>query len=492
MALATGIYDRFDEKTEIEEQYEKLWTAVDVGNEQALIEAINEGADINKFEYHSVGTVSPVIWGACRRQHSKRFRKTLLGYDIDPNFVDVSGATVFYESIIEGYEAFDKLLTLKPNVNFIDKNGRNSIDCFILSDIYDIYGYRLEKLIDNGAIVTNDNIEHIIERINNNVGAEIHKIPCINILKTLIDNYNGDDVDKDIYAAYSGTFTKRNNCKNDIVLYGIAGYCDKNMLAENLKKDSDLNLLFRIAIMADNMENAKFLYEKGATVKDESDNGDSYENALNFAVNYGNYEMTKYLIPLYTGAIDKCVNIAVKANNVDITKLLLDNGANINNKEAFEEALLNDYDDIVKCFVERGFNVNSYSRISTYVYYVWVFLYCDLDTVKYIHQYSNKLNADELHEAMMNSVEQGNLELLQYLKELGADFSIDYVNSSNGSRLDSQLIVATRNGYFDVVKFLVENGSGTSNYSKDELEHLKERAKTSEDIYNYLVSNSII
>ena len=36
MALATGIYDRFDEKTEIEEQYEKLWTAVDVGNEQKL------------------------------------------------------------------------------------------------------------------------------------------------------------------------------------------------------------------------------------------------------------------------------------------------------------------------------------------------------------------------------------------------------------------------------------------------------------------------
>lgn len=492
ITFATGIYDRFDEKIQSSEQYEKLWSAVNLGNEQALIEAINEGADINKFEYHSQGTVSPVIWGVCHNQNEKRFRKTLLSYDIDPDFVDVSGATVFYESIDSGYEAFDKLLTSKPNVNVTDKQGRNAIDCYILSNTYESYRDRLEKLIDKGAIVTKDNIEHIIKKIDYCEGFETRKIPCINVLKTLVDNYNGDDVDKNILAAYSGTFNNKNKCKKDVVLYGIAGYCNKDILAENLKEDSDLNLLFRIAIMAGNMGNAKFLYEKGATVKDETDSYYCYKNALNFAVEYGNYEMAKYLIPLYTGAIDKCVVIAAQENNVDIMKLLLDNGANINNKEAFQQAIIYDNFDIIKCFVERGFNVNGYDALNTNPWYVEAFLYCDLDTVKYIHKYSNKLNADELQEAMIESVKCGNLELLQYLKELGADFSIDEVNPSNGSRADSQLIVATRNGYFDVVKFLVENGSTANNYSADELEYLKEDAKVSDDIYNYLTSNGII
>ena len=38
-------------------------------------------------------------------------------------------------------------------------------------------------------------------------------------------------------------------------------------VSKNLKKDSDINLLFRIAVMADNIENVKFLYEKGAVGK---------------------------------------------------------------------------------------------------------------------------------------------------------------------------------------------------------------------------------
>lgn len=467
------------------EQYEKLWDAVTEGNEQAMIEAINEGADINKFEYHNLGTVSPVIW-ADHRQRSKRFINTMLEYDIDPDFVDTSGTTVFYEAIDARDEIFEKLLTLDPDVNYIDDMGENSIDKFILSKYPDLFFDRLEKLIDAGADVTADNIKNMEDRLNN----YSQNIPLVLAMKVLIDNYKGGDIDKDIYAAYNGEFNENNKCKNNTVLWGIAGYGSKDALEKNLKDDSDLNFLLRLAVAANNFENVKFLIEKGADINEFNDG--YYKCALNYAVYYNNYDMTKYISDLNPAYIDDGVLIAVKNDNADIVKLLLDKGANVSNKEAFEEALIRDYDDIVRLFVERGFNVNGSSRLGSEPYYVWVFSHCDTDTVKYIHSLSNDLNYDELCEAVYNGVGQGNLELLEYLKELNADFSNDHVNSSNGSRLDSQLMVATRDGYFDIVKFLVENGCTTDNYNEEEKKVLVNNAKESDDIYNYLVEKGII
>ena len=159
MSLGGLVDEKFNE-LETTEQYEKLWSAVTTGNEQAMIEAINEGADINKFEYHNPGTVSPVIW-ADDNSNDKRFVNTMLEYDIDPDFVDTSGTTVFYEAINARDKIFEKLLTLDPDVNYIDDMGENSIDKIILSKNLDIFSDRLEKLINAGADVTADNIKNM-------------------------------------------------------------------------------------------------------------------------------------------------------------------------------------------------------------------------------------------------------------------------------------------------------------------------------------------
>ena len=490
MSLSGLVEDKFNE-FEISEQYEKLWDAVDKSNEQAMIEAINEGADINKFEYHNPGTVSPIIW-ADKNSNSKRFINSMLEYDIDPDFVDMSGTTVFYEAINARDEIFEKLLTLNPDVNYIDNMGENSIDKIILSENLDLFYDRLKELIDLGGIVTADNIKNLENRINISEHMESidNRIACIKAMKVLVDNYIGENIDKDIYAAYKGEFDKNRKCKNNSVLWGIVAYGSNDILEKKLKDDSDLNFMLRLAVATNNFENVKFLIEKGADIN-KSDDG-YYKCALYYAVYYNNYDMTKYILDLNLTYIDEGVCVAAKNNNIDILKLLLDNGANVNNKEAFEEALIKDYDNIVILFVERGFNVNGSSRMSMGPYYVWVFSYCDLDTVKYIHNFSNDLNYDELCTAVYNSVKQGDLELLEYLKELNADFSNDHVNSSNGSRLDSQLMVATRDGYFDIVKFLVENGCTTDNYNEEEKKVLVNNAKESDDIYNYLVEKGLI
>ena len=55
---------------------EKLFVAINTENEQALIEAVREGADINKFEKFSNGTVSPLIWSIHESNYNNRFNDT--------------------------------------------------------------------------------------------------------------------------------------------------------------------------------------------------------------------------------------------------------------------------------------------------------------------------------------------------------------------------------------------------------------------------------
>lgn len=468
---------------------EKLFVAINTENEQALIEAVREGADINKFENFSNGTVSPLIWSIHESNYNNRFNDTLLSYDFDPDFVDLSGTTVFYELIDEDNKGFYKLLSLGPNLNYIDKNKNNAINKFILSKDYDFFPRRIKLLIDNGATVQKKNINTIIGKIKFGAINEEDKIPGVNVLKHLIDNYNGKDIDKDICAAYKGTFNEKNKCKNNIVLYGIAGYCGNDILRANINENSDLNLLLRIAVMANNIENVKFLIEKGASVKDEPNLG--YENALSYAVNYGNYETAEYLIPLYKEAVDKCLLFAVREKDYDFVNFLLDNGANVNNKEAFEEAFFHDDEKMVNLFVDRGFVVNQTVILLHTSYMVCAFNYYKLDTIKNMYKYSKKLSQEEIQEAMYNSIDRGDLEVLKFLKELGADFSIEYI-SLDGTKYESQFMTAVRNGFFDITKFLVENGCTLDNYSDEEVNEFIRLAKESNDIYNYLVNKKII
>lgn len=485
----TGCYSSsWDLKTinREEDTTEKLWAAVMTKTEQALIEAIREGADINKFERNNNGTISPLI-EACHTNCSNRFIKTILEYGVDPNFVDVSGQTVFAEAIHEKDFVYNKLLESNPNVNYKDHSGRSVLN-YAIYDGY-INTKRVKDLLDRGALVSSDEIDVITERINNHVGYEIGVIPCVNVLKMFVDNYDGK-IDKDIKAAYTGTFSKDNKCDSNIILYGIAGYCNQKTLSENLKKDNDLeidlNVLLRIAVMAGNIENTKFLIEKGANMVDHTEDG-IYGNALEYAIEYNEYDVAPYVMAINR----RCLIAAVENNNIDFVKLLIQNGASINNKEAFECAYRYGYKDIVKYFIDNGFILNTTNYMNTYNYNVAIFESDNIDIVRYVHQYCNKLNHDELKEAMIITVENGNLELLKYLKELNADFSDDYV-LSDGSRYDSQLCTAVIRGYLNIVEYLVENGSNASKYSEEELNHLIGCAKCSDDIYKYLTSKNII
>ncbi len=484
----TGCAHKFTPKPS-EESTEKLYLAALCSNEQALIEAVNDGGDINKVETEQFGTVSPLVI-SYNNYHSKRFINRILSYDIDPNFVDLSGETVFYEVIKSGDEnGFYSLLDKGADVNFIGKSGNNSIDEAIMARRYDY----IKPLIEHNAQVTESNIKAIVNQLENFtilMDSEV-KLELIEALDLLINNYTSDYPDKNLYAAYTNSFTDVNRCKNDIVLYGITAECNKDTLNKFIDKNTDKDFLVRVAVMSGNLENAKYLIEKGANLGYIFTEDKKYFNALRYAVKSENYEMTKYIMSLNSEDINECVHIAVENNNLDMIKFLVENGAVINNQPAFSDAMLNGYNDIIEYFVINGFDVSAEDNSSLEKYYIDAFLWCDIDMVKLIHKYSNKtLSETELLKAVENSVEQGNLELLYYLKELGADFT-KYYTYEDGSG-ERPLGVAAQNGYLDITMFLVENGATLGSLDEEDADWITNFVKLSDDISIYLTENGII
>lgn len=489
MSISGTINDNITETINSNIQYEKLWDAIIFDNEQAFIEAISSGADINKFKYHNNGTFSPII-EACNNGNSNRMIKKMLEYDIDPNLVDVSGSTIFYEAINESDLVFDKFLSLDPDVNFIDKKGFNSIDYIILSEGIDVFKDRLSLLIENGATVTIENINRAVKQIKNFVGGDIdRKIAYVWSIKQLIDNYSGLEVDKDIYAAYKGSFSDENRCNSDVVLFGIAGYCNKEILAKHINEKVDKDFLLRIAIMSGNIENVKYLLDCGANLNFISEK--VYMNGLRYAVRYNNIEMLKYLLTINSDDIDECLCIAVENENIEIIKLLVKNGADINNKKAFEIALKNNLKNIIEYFLNNGFIINEKDSLFNERYYVRAFESCDLETINMIADKSDSLNSEELVCAVHNSILQGNLYLLIYLNDLGADFTKGKLYNDN-SESELPIYIAVNKGYFDIVKFLVENGANINSYCAEKKDLFIELAKNSQDIYKYLLEKGVI
>ena len=489
MSISGTAGNNINETIDNSEQYEKLWVAVILDNEQAFIEAMNSGADINRFEYHNNGTISPII-EACNNRNSERMIKKMLEYDADPDLVDISGSTVFYESINESDYVFNKLLTLNPDVNFVDKKGFNSIDCVIMSKSIDVFKNRLTLLIEEGANVTEENINRAVTQIENFVGGDtVRKIAYIWALKQLMDNYSGSNVDEDLYASYKGSFNSENKCTNDAVLYGVAGYCDKEVLKKCINEKTDKDFLLRVAIMSGNIENVKYLLDCGADLRFIGEK--SYMNGLRYAVRYNNIEMVKYLLTVNSEDIDECLFISAENKNMDIIKLLVENGADINNKKAFEAVLKDNQKDIIEYFLNNGFNVNEKDSLFNERYYVRAFNHCDLETINMIANKSVKLNSEELVYAVHNSILQGNLDLLIYLKGLGADVNKSKVYEDN-SESELPIYIAVGKGYLDIVKFLVENGANINSYNNEKKEAFVKSARNSEDIYEYLLECNVI
>ncbi|MCD8238773.1 MAG: ankyrin repeat domain-containing protein [Clostridiales bacterium] len=477
------------------DSYEKMFKALEDENSQAFAEAVNEGADPNQFDRSHGGTLSPLVY-AVNEVGSKSIIKTVLDYDIDPNLVDKSGMTVFYE-VLKSDEAYNRLLP-EADLNFVSEKGENGFDYLIKNNSKvlqetSVKSAGFKSLTEAGAEVTTENIERMIDKIDER-GA---KLSYLYDLKILIENCGSAIDDENVYAAFKGTFSEKNECDSDLVLYGLAASCESSVLSKYIDDNSDLNFLLQTAIVCGNLDCVKYLTEKGAELIYEADGTKKYN--IRLAAQYNNIEVLDYIISVDPTAIDDCVYLAAENRNLDMIKFLMGRGAKIYNKNAFDKALKNDDNEIIKYFIENGFNINDVGNNGLNKYMVDIYSSCDIDTIKTAEKYAEELNENDIAAALYDCAYFRNYDALVYLKESGVtDFNVcDTVYDNETGKYhflesDTPLIASVERGYYEIVQFLVENGADTEGYTDGMKEQLKLCAMKSDDIYEYLKSKGII
>lgn len=199
-----------------------------------------------------------------------------------------------------------------------------------------------------------------------------------------------------------------------------------NLLLQN---NADVNIADRngwtalhVAMKDTNIEIAKLLIQHQADV-----NAHEYQKGLTPLDLTEDYAINKLL--LENGAHPKNKNLfyAIKSGNYDLVNLLIQYGADVNNKESFP-LLLASIEianlEIATLLIEKGANVN----------------------LPYGYEGTTPLIA---------AVKKGDLNLVMLFLEKGADINLK-------DEFQTPLMYAVSGGYFDIVKILLEKGADTA------------------------------
>ncbi|MCD8090967.1 MAG: ankyrin repeat domain-containing protein [Clostridiales bacterium] len=469
--------------------------AIEADNRQAVVESIDSGADPNNFRDDGKWYNSPLAY-AVKKDSVPIAIHTLLEYDIDPNLTDKSGETVF-SRIVSNDTAFWALLP-EADLRCVDKEGENVIDK-LLDDYEKSDARKLKAVVEGGAVVTAENIEKaagILEDETDETGQqEDSKLYEIYALRLLISNYEGEapNIDSDLYNAFRGTFSDENKCDDFTALCGIAAACSADVLAENIDGETDTDYLARAAVICSNLDTTRYLVNSGAELGMKWGSGGFYQNAADYAAELGSMETVEYVISVNNENINECLKIAAENNDFEKVKFFIDKGADVNYKEAFYAAVgQNINPEIVKYFIENGCDIDCPDKYSL-KYFVEMFSYCDGDTLRFAFEHSGGLTENEMRLAAYKSAEGGNLEGLLLLKEMEIEsFNEPYAYTSGESSQCWPLYKAVEYGYFDIIKFLVENGATADGFWGSYVTFFNQNAEKSDDVYKYLIEKGIV
>lgn len=301
-------------------------------------------------------------------------------------------------------------------LSYAMENSDENIVKYLVENGADMYSYEITALYQAVLNLNPKLVEYFLDK-----GASIEKA-------------GGTDVYGNILMAASGS--KFNNNKNisavDLKLLEslsqnsakitqmIIDKVDKKLINDSLEGKTPLI----IAVGNSYIDTAKILIENGANINAVDIEGWS---ALSYAVNNGDIEIAKLLLENKAKIKDELL-IAIKSpiveSRINIMKLLIENGANIN------------YTD------ENGFNPLNIAIESG-----------DMELTKFL--ITNGANVNSLMQDGVSligyAIAQNNMDLLQILIENGAN-----VNYTVGdSWADTPLMTASRLGLDNVVRILL-------------------------------------
>ena len=137
--------------------------------------------------------------------------------------------------------------------------------------------------------------------------------------------------------------------------------------------------------------------------------------------------------------LDKLLLSAVGYGEIDLIKHAVENGANLQNEDLLPYAIERRQLEAIKYLIDMGINTKYSLRLAK-----------DRETAQYLSNYIN-YTMDEKNDALLKATMDGNLEVVKWLVENGADIHVD-----NDKPLDNAINYARD---LDIVKYLVEKGA---------------------------------
>jgi ankyrin repeat protein len=292
-----------------------------------------------------------------------------------------------------------------------------------------------------------------------------------------------------------------------------AAYCGVELFAELVSQGFDAETQdskdcdsLQIAAAAGNLEIVKYLVENGASL-DFSDYRYIDYDPLKASIINDHYDVTKYL--LEKGAkfnINKEVGFdgeryypmdrpsdsiqgAVINGNQEMLTLMWEHGyPNDDNTDArgLESAIYYDKPDILEYFFIKGADPNPDESLLT-VEDSMVDACASFGTIhllKILDKHGSNMNLSNTH-ALISAVFSFNVEIVKYL--LSEKMPVDTVYTyEDGSHGDTAWHEATRHGYFEIIKLLVEHGADVTDEQTD---YIVDNGGESHNILKYLIDN---
>lgn len=425
---------------------EKLLRSIESGNYEAVTEAINDGANINKLsgslqEKTDNGTFEKNPFRIACFLCKWNIAQYLIQQGADSNTIDADGYPILcYVARLGNINLCQSLLKHGAKINLKGKNGYTALDCCFLGttssnsekdiSIEKMYDF----LISNGATLSLHVLTsamkgysddgyckyNLIQKITKQLTSSGQKTGLSPLLESII---LGD------LPKFNLLVTDQNNIDQKILFY-VAAFGDEETLQTLLKKgmdinstDEDGNTLLAIAAKSGNINNIKYLIQK-----------------INLNQNKG----------LYTP-----LELAVLNNQFEATKLLLENGAKIifnisdtSKTDILSSACENGNLDIVKLLLKNGYPKDGYNQgLQTAAQYNQV------EILQYLISAGVDINNIFNNDTVLGVASYwGSIDCVKLLVSSGANI--------NGSKdLVTPLSKACFSGYAEVAKFLIENGA---------------------------------
>ncbi|MGN0442810.1 MAG: ankyrin repeat domain-containing protein [Acutalibacteraceae bacterium] len=456
----------------------KLGRALENGYYEAAVEALQDGADVDKTVvsiFTEAGGHDYRTLSACISHGNERFARLLLENGADPNYRS-EGCSLLYYALQEGqYDIAEELIEYGADVNStMDYNGNAQPPLYVFISEWYLHDYPctapesnesvFDALLKNGAVMPQETLEEMISQadtaqydlryIQRVVQQGDYSLPSP--VKEIVTG------DSEAAAGYLDKITSLDGySKTSLIIYASA-FCDSKVIGRLIELGCDINTiiaddvnLLSVAARYNTPEAAEYLYNKGI---DFACGGDGLKFADYAAVLNRNSDTIKYIDGLKHCDNYFALSLACRCGNDEYLELYADYLKTLDEgykQELLGYAALNDSLDIIKLLRTAG--LNDFSAAAEYVGIMsdetLNYLLSDCELFK---------NADDInsndHEFLRYAIKSGNPDRVKLMVESGALVNgTYYFDTYDKDR--APIFTAIYYGTAEIAGYLIEKGA---------------------------------